>query len=156
MDRYNDTVVEPEFLNFVGVQRHGSLRPTEDGQASVQLSISRYINPRRIKRARERVVGQCAHKGGIDEAGVGVSEQRGTPPSSRTIPSSTGHPPSDPALNTHQPRAGWYGCTRTNGRNDCRVYWVTIATWLALRIGQKNASFDNKTRSFRSPHPSTE
>lgn len=31
MNRYNDTVVEPEFLKFVGVQRHASLRPTEDG-----------------------------------------------------------------------------------------------------------------------------
>jgi len=47
------------------------------------------------------------------------------PPSRRD-----GHPRPIPALNTHQLRAGWYRCTRTDAMT-AGVYWVTVATRLA-------------------------
>lgn len=81
-----------------------------------RLGEAKGARSRRVEQ-RERVAGQCAREarvGWTRDVGRGVACQDSVAPHPRaTTANPFGQPPSDPTLNTHQLRAGWYRCTRT-------------------------------------------
>lgn len=137
---------EPEFLNFT---REFNGTPTDPctkrgcSESMVWFS-SRDINtsPRVAKRRTrtERVAGQYARGWDGRNMGGGWRTRTAWHPTlaPSATPSSASHPPSDAQYSAALRRLA---PLHPDGRNDCRVYWVTITTWLT-RIVSKNIPFN--------------
>lgn len=174
MDRYNDTVVEPEFLNFTVVQPggHAPLRPSDlrakRGWSSFSLAQCRDINeiPKRVGRARERVAGQCEGARGWDRRGGGGGGWR-----VRTEQHEDG---GHPTILAHNPFVSRPPSVRSRAqyspapRRLVRLHPDERTQRLQSILGgdrdmvqffvqkQKNVSMDNKTRLFENPYLSME